>query len=395
MKLAKSMAPGTWISACAGMTKPAVVPALRQAHGRPACGRAGTQVRCLSAFLALFFASVSPAAEYHIDTVAQGLDHPWSLAFLPDGTTLVTERPGRLRAIDADGLRAAAIEGVPAVYTGGQAGLFEVLADRDFAANRTLYLSYADGDDEANRLRVVRASFDGRALRDLQPIFIAAPDKRGAAHFGGRLAQLADGTLVATVGDGFVHREEAQRPGTHFGKLVRFASDGARPADNPFADSLVYSRGHRNPQGLVFDARTGTLYEHEHGPRGGDELNRIVAGANYGWPLATHGLDYTGARVTPFTEYPGTQPPMLHWTPSIAPAGMTLYRGAMFPEWDGDLFVAALVGKSVRRVDLPSLQQEVLFTEVGERLRDVRAAPDGSLYLLTDSDAGRVLRVAR
>lgn len=350
-------------------------------------------MRCLAAFLALFVASASHAIDYRIETVAEGLDHPWSIAFLPDGAQLVTERPGRLRVIDTAGLRAAPVEGVPAVYTGGQAGLFEVLADRHFASNRTLYLSYADGDDDANRLRVVRAKFDGSVLRDVQPIFTAMPDKRGAAHFGGRLAQLADGTLVATVGDGFIQREDAQRLDTHFGKLARFDPDGSRPSDNPFPDSLVYSYGHRNPQGLVFDAQTGTLYEHEHGPRGGDELNRIVPGANYGWPLATQGLDYTGARVTPFTEYPGTQTALLHWTPSIAPAGLTLYRGAMFPEWDGDLFVAALVEKSVRRVDLPSLGQETLFVEVGERLRDVRVAPDGALYLLTDSEAGRLLRV--
>jgi glucose/arabinose dehydrogenase len=382
MKLAKSAACGTWVPASVGTTL--VAPA-----------RAGAQVRGLPTFLVLLFATATHATDYRIETLAEGLDHPWSLAFLPDGTQLVTERPGRLRVIDAHGLRAAPVAGVPTVYTGGQAGLFEVLVDRDFATNRRLYLSYAQGDDDANHLRVVRATFDGSTLRDVRPIFTATPDKRGAAHFGGRLAQLADGTIVAGVGEGFIRREDAQRLGTHFGKLVRFDADGARPADNPFPDSLVYSYGHRNPQGLVVDLSDGTLYEHEHGPRGGDELNRIAPGANYGWPLATDGVDYTGARITPFTEYPGTQAPLLHWTPSIAPAGMALYRGTMFPAWDGDLLVAALVEQSVRRIDLPSLRQEALFTEVGERLRDVRVAPDGSLRLLTDSAAGRVLRVAR
>lgn len=338
------------------------------------------------ALLALLLAGSVHAAGYRIETVAEGLDHPWSLAFLPDGTRLVTERPGRLRVIDADGLREAPVAGVPAVYAAAQAGLFDVLADRDFARNRTLYLSFAEGTDEANHLAVVRAVFDGHALHEVRPIFTARPDKRGAAHFGGRLAQLNDGTLVASVGDGFVHREAAQDPASHLGKLVRFSPDGSPP--------VVHSLGHRNPQGLVFDPRDGVLYEHEHGPRGGDELNRIEAGANYGWPLASAGLDYTGARVTPFTEYPGTQSALVTWTPSIAPAGMTLYRGAMFPAWQESLFVAALVEKSVRRVEIGTWRQETLFTEVGERMRDVRTGPDGALYLLTDSKAGRVLRVS-
>jgi glucose/arabinose dehydrogenase len=204
-----------------------------------------------------------------------------------------------------------------------------------------------------------------------------------------------------TVGEGFVYREHAQRLDNHFGKLVRLTRDGAAPPDNPFvgrADVLaeIYSLGHRNPQGLVFDALSATLYQHEHGPRGGDELNRIVPGGNYGWPLATFGLDYTGARVSPWDAYPGTEAPLLHWTPSIAPAGMTIYRGDLFPQWHGSVFVAALVEKAVRRIALDAgtlPQQEILFAELGERLRDVRTAPDGSLWLLTDSAEGRVLRV--
>lgn len=332
------------------------------------------------------FAASAQAVEYRVEAVASGLDHPWSVAFLPEGPALVTERAGRLRVIDADGLREAPVANVPAVYTNAQAGLFDVLVDRGFASNRTIYLSHADGDDDANRLRVIRARFDGNALHDAQPIFTAQPDKRGGAHFGGRLAQLNDGTLLVTVGDGFVHREDAQRPGSHFGKVMRFQPDGSQLA--------AHSLGHRNPQGLVFDPRDGVLYEHEHGPRGGDELNRLVAGGNYGWPIATHGLDYTGARVSPFTDYPGTEPALVTWTPSIAPSGMTLYRGAMFPDWQDSLFVSALVEKSVRRVRIGSWQQETLFTEIGERIRDVRTAPDGSLWLLTDSDDGRVLRVS-
>ena len=353
--------------------------------------------RCF-ALLVLLLASASQAANYRIETVAEGLDHPWSIAFLPDGTQLVTERPGRLRVIDANGLRDAPVAGVPEVFAAGQAGLFDVVADRDFATNRILYLSHAAGTRLKNGLRVRRARFDGSALVATGTIFDTVPGKRGSAHYGGRLAQMADGTLLIGVGDGFIHREDAQRLGNHFGKIVRLTQDGRVPPDNPFVNTPgafpeIWSYGHRNPQAIVIDAATGSVYAHEHGPRGGDELNRILPGRNYGWPLATHGVDYTFARVSPFTAYPGSEAPMLQWTPSIAPAGMTIYRGALFPAWQGNLFVSALVEKSVRRIVPETGEQEVLFTELGERLRDVREGPDGALWLLTDSDAGRVLRV--
>ncbi len=348
------------------------------------------------------FGSALAAPSYRIETVASGLDHPWSLAFLPDGSMLVTERVGRLRLIEHGSLRDAPIVGVPTVFASGQAGLFDVVPDPEFAANRTLFLSFAHGEDQANGLRVVRARFDGHALHDVVPIFGAQPLKRGDAHYGARMTWLPDATLVIGVGDGFIYREQAQRLDNHLGKLVRIAADGSAPADNPFVGRAgvlpeIYSLGHRNPQALVFDRDGGTLYEHEHGPRGGDELNRIEPGRNYGWPLITHGVDYTGARVTPWTERAGLEQPLLHWTPSIAPAGMSLYRGASFPAWRGSLFVAALAEKSVRRVPmrngLPG-EQEILFAELDVRLRDVREGPDGALYLLTDSAEGRVLRVS-
>ena len=351
--------------------------------------------------LGLGGASASAAADYRLDTLASGLDHPWSLAVLPDGALLVTERPGRLRVIRDGQLREAPVTGVPAVFASGQAGLFDVALDPDFASNGRIYLSFAHGDGDANALRVVRARLEREALREVTPLFTAQPSKRGDAHYGGRMAFLADATLVVTVGEGFIHREQAQRLDNHLGKLVRITRDGQAAPDNPFlarADALpeIYSLGHRNPQGLVFDPVRGILYEHEHGPRGGDELNRIEPGANYGWPLATFGLDYTGAQVSPWQAYPDTRQPLLHWTPSIAPSGMTLYRGDAFPAWRDSLFVSALVEKAVRRIplagDAPGVQ-ETLFAELGERLRDVRAGPDGALYLLTDSAAGRVLRV--
>jgi glucose/arabinose dehydrogenase len=215
------------------------------------------------------------------------------------------------------------------------------------------------------------------------------------------MALLADSTLVFGVGDGFSYREHAQRLDSHLGKLVRLYRDGSVPTDNPFAardDALpeIYSLGHRNPQGLVFDRERGVLYEHEHGPRGGDELNRIEAGANYGWPLATHGVDYTGARISPWTEREGMRASMLHWTPSIAPAGMALYRGDLFPDWRGSLFIAALAERTLRRIafddGVPGQQQQMLGGR-NERLRDVREGPDGALYLLTDAPDGKLLRL--
>lgn len=346
-------------------------------------------------------------AGYRMEVITGGLSFPWSLAFLPDGSLLVTERSGRLRVVarDAGGgyaLRAAPVAGVPAVFASGQAGLFDVLLDPAFADNGRLYLSFAHGTQRANHLRVVRARFDGAALHDVQPIFTSRPAKTHAQHFGGRMAQLPDGTLVVGVGDGNLDRTDAQRLHTHLGKLVRIGTDGTVPADNPFvgrAGALpeIYSTGHRNPQGLVQLPAPGALYAHEHGARGGDELNRIVAGANHGWPLTTDGIDYTGARITPFRVWPGVTPPLAQWTPSIAPSGMAWYDGDAFPAWRGSLFVSALVERGVRRVPLRDgvpAAQERLFADLGERIRDVRAGPDGALYLLTDAAHGRVLRVS-
>ena len=344
------------------------------------------------------------AADYRVETVARGLDHPWSLAFLPDGRMLVTERAGRLRLIEPgpDGraqLRPEAVGGVPAVLAQGQAGLFDVVVDPAFAVNGRVMLSFAHGRPEANHLRVVRARFDGRQLLEVQPVFTSQPAKAEAQHFGGRMAWLADGTLLLGMGDGNVERTDAQRLQTHLGKMLRIKSDGSVPTDNPFltrpnARPEIYTLGHRNPQGVV--VVDGVPYAHEHGSRGGDELNRIEPGANYGWPLTTGGIDYTYARITPYRTLAGIQPPLVEWTPSIAPAGMAWYDGALFPAWRGSLFVSALKERSVRRVPLAKGApgpQEVLFQEIGERIRDVRAGPEGAIYLLTDSANGRVLRV--
>ncbi|WP_295857077.1 PQQ-dependent sugar dehydrogenase [uncultured Xylophilus sp.] len=370
--------------------------------------RTGLRRRTMAVLLACAAAAVHAAqtADYRVTPVASGLAFPWSLAFLPDGRMLVTERAGRLRLIEpaADGtlrLRPAPVEGLPPVLVRGQAGLFDVLVDPDFAANGRIYLSFAHGSRSANHLRVVRARLDGTRLREVEPIFTAEPAKAHDQHFGARMALLPDGTLAVGLGDGNVERTDAQRLDTHWGKTVRIGRDGRVPADNPFAGRRdarpeIYSLGHRNPQGLVYVAADRALYAHEHGSKGGDELNRIVAGANYGWPVATGGVDYTGARITPYTRLPGTEAPLAEWTPSIAPAGMAYYDGPLFPAWRGSLFVAALKERSVRRVPVAGGvpgPQEILFRELGERLRDVRAGPDGALYLLTDAEQGRVLRV--
>jgi aldose sugar dehydrogenase len=354
-----------------------------------------------AALLLLFLVTAAAAADYRVSSVASGLEYPWSLATLPDGRLLVTERAGRLRLISGGKLAAQPVAGLPPVFVRGQAGLFDVLPDADFATNKTLYISFATGSDDANATRVISARLDGDSLVDVKTLFTATPLKKGAAHYGARLAQLGDGTLAIGLGDGFAYREQAQNLRSHLGKIVRINRDGGVPADNPFvgrADVLpeIYSYGHRNVQGLVYDAASATLYAHEHGPRGGDEINRIEPGKNYGWPLITYGLDYSGAVISPFTEKPGLEQPLLQWTPSIAPAGMALYRGDAFPQWRGSLIVSALAAQQARvipLVDGKPGQQQILFAELNKRLRDVRVAADGGLYLLVDAKDGAVLKV--
>ncbi|WP_211315744.1 PQQ-dependent sugar dehydrogenase [Isoalcanivorax indicus] len=350
----------------------------------------------------LLLSAPAQAADYHVETVADGLAHPWSLAFLPDGRLLVTERAGHLRLIEADGsLREAPVSGVPEAFVSGQAGLKDVVLAPDFEDSRELFISYACGTRRANGTCLARGRWQDDSFAEVEVIFRASPNKTGDAHYGARLAFLPDDTLVLTLGDGFDYREAAQEPGSHIGKTVRLHRDGSVPDDNPFVGHEgvlpeIYTLGHRNPQAIVYDAEGDRLLAHEHGPRGGDEINLLEPGKNYGWPLVTHGKDYTGARITPFESLPGFEPPLLDWTPSIAPAGMTLYRGELFPDWDGQLLVAALAGKRVHRVVLENgaaRDVEQLFGELNERFRDVRTGPDGAVYLLTDSPQGRVLRV--
>ena len=339
---------------------------------------------------------------YKIETFAEGLQSPWSMAFLPDGRALITEKPGRLRVVDAAGkLQPKPLTGVPEVFYSGQAGLFDVLPATDFAQSQQIFLSYACGKRSANHACVSSAKLGETGLENVKEIFRSQMAKSGSAHYGGRMAWLPDNTLIVTLGDGYSYREEAQNLANHLGKIVRINADGSVPKDNPFvgkqgAKPEIYSYGHRNVQGLVYDAANKRLIAHEHGPRGGDEVNVITPGVNYGWPKATYGIDYTGAQISPYKEYEGTQQPAIYWVPSIAPSGMIAYNGDLFPQWKGSLFVAALKAQQVSRLTLKgnkASEEEVLFKEVGERFRDIRTGPDGAIYLLTDNPDGKVLRV--
>jgi aldose sugar dehydrogenase len=347
-------------------------------------------------------ATAAATAAHKVETIATGLDHPWSLAFLPDGRVLVTERAGRLSMLQ--GSRKIPITGVPAVYEASQGGLFDVVLHPQFATNGLVYLSYAAGTPQANSTRITRARLAGNALVDQKTIFSVAPAKNTPVHYGGRMVFLPDGTLAMTVGDGFDFREQAQRLESGLGKIIRLRDDGSIPADNPFAgrkaaQPATWSYGHRNPQGLAIDPLTGRLYAHEHGPRGGDEVNLITRGGNYGWPVATFGRDYSGASISPFKTYKGMIDGLVVWVPSIAPSGLAVYRGAMFPELAGDLLVGALVSREVRRVDLDAggklVGQSRLFPEINARVRDVRVAPDGAIWVTTDDASGTVYRVSR
>jgi len=347
--------------------------------------------------------AVDPAS-YRVETVTQGLDRPWSLAFLPDGRLLVTEMGGRLLAIAAGGAQTPiASAGLPPVFgRGGTVGLMDVALDPEFAHNGLLYLTMGHGEEGANGTRLVRARLAGDRLEDVRVLFSSTPKPRPSNN-GGRIAFLPDGTLVLTVGDGNWRREEAQNLANHLGTVVRLDRDGKAPPDNPFvgrpgAAPEIYSLGHRNPQGIAVDPTTGELLLTEHGARGGDEINRIVAGANYGWPVVTAGIDYPFGRVTPFSRLEGFEAPLLEWTPSIAPAGLAVYHGDDFPEWRGDLLVPALRGRAIHRVLRDGgkiIGQQTLLTELNQRMRDVKVGPDGAVYVLTDGVDASLLRLTR
>lgn len=334
--------------------------------------------------------------------VARGLEHPWGLAFLPDGRMLVTERPGRLRIVDARGRLSAPIRGVPAVHAVGQGGLLDVVVAPDFARSRMLFLSYAEPSEKGGRTAIARAEFDGDALRNLRVIFRQQPDAEGGNHWGSRLAVDRSGLVFATLGDRFTLRDKAQDLGTHLGKVIRIRPDGSIPTDNPFvgrAGALpeIWSFGHRNPQGAALHPLTGQLWTHEHGPQGGDEVNLTLAGRNHGWPVITSGREYgSGWKIGEGTRRDDVEAPRWQWTPSIAPSGMAFYTGDRFPGWRGSLLVGALRGQMLVRLDMDGdriVREERMLQELRERVRDVRQGPDGFVYLLTDQPDGRLLKL--
>lgn len=359
----------------------------------------------LTVAVALIIAAPTPAkaADYDLTMLVDGLDSPWALAFLPNGDMLVSELTGALRIIRNGKLVSEPVANVPDSTYGGQGGLMDIALHPDFETNQLLYLSLSVGTAQASALRVVRARFTDSALEDVSTVFEAAPKKNGLVHYGARMTFLDDKSLIIGVGDGFDLREQAQNKANHFGTMVRVTDSGKVPSDNPFiadeaAQPEIYSIGHRNPQSIVQDPQSGLIYATEHGPRGGDELNLIEAGKNYGWPIATFGIDYSGARISPYTQYEGMTQPLVQWTPSIAPAGMTLYRGTQFADWQGDIFVTSLVFNYAVRVDMENGQavgQEIMFREIGDRLRDIRSGPDGALYILSEGENGKLWRASR
>jgi glucose/arabinose dehydrogenase len=346
----------------------------------------------------------SSAGPLEVQTIATGLVNPWSLAFLPDGRMLVTERPGRIRLVTQKGQPSPPLKGVPEAWASGQGGMLDVIIDRSFAQNGTIYFCFAERAAGGGRTAVARAKLDdgnGR-LDEVQIIFRQEGPLSSGNHYGCRIVQAGDGNLFVTLGEHFSYRDEAQNPCNHLGKLIRIAPDGSAPKDNPFvgrddAKPEVWTLGHRNGQGLAVNPATGDLWEIEHGPRGGDEVNIIGKGKNYGWPVIGYGIDYSGAKIHQSTAKPGMEQPIKWWVPSIAPSGMLFYTAELFPKWTGSLFTGALAGRMLVRLSLDGntiTSEERLLQSLNERIRDVRQGPDGALWLLTDNSAGRILRVS-
>lgn len=341
-----------------------------------------------------------------VETLTRGLENPWALAFLPDGRMLVSERPGRLRLIGADGRPGPPISGLPAVYARGQGGLLDVVLAPDFATSREIFLSYSEPRGSRNGTAVARAKLairgDGGALEGFKVIYRQTPDIDSHLHFGCRLVFARDGTLFVTLGERGSEREQAQRLDGDLGKVVRITREGAPAKDNPFTGSngarpALWSLGHRNPQGAALHPESGALWLTEHGPQGGDEVNLVRAGRNYGWPVITYGLNYSGTKVGEgLTAKAGLEQPLWHWTPSIAPSGLAFYDHARFAAWRGSLFAGSLKFGFLSRLTLEGekvVAEERLLEGLGQRIRDVRQGPDGALYLLTDQSDGELLRV--
>jgi glucose/arabinose dehydrogenase len=357
-------------------------------------------VACLAPAIA--FAQIkSEEHSFRVVKLVEGLDHPWSLAFLPDGRMLVTERPGRLRIVANGKLEPQPVSGLPQVVPEGQGGLFDIVLHPRFAENSLVYFAYNGRGPGGTGTELARAKLVGQRLENVQRLFAQDPKGRGGNHFGGRIVFDRQGYLYLTLGERG-DRDRAQRPNDHAGSVIRLHDDGRVPADNPFVGRPgwkpeKFDLGHRNMQGAALNPQTGLLWTHEHGPQGGDEINVIRPGLNHGWPVITYGVNYViGTRIGEGTHKAGMTQPLYHWVPSIAPSGMAFYEGGRFPRWKGDLFVGALKDRMLVRLRLDGekvVKEERMLQGVLGRIRDVRAGPDGYLYLLTDENPGVLARL--
>lgn len=387
------------IALAAGCTAPQSASSLSASEPTPSASAPSTKV--------------AQAKNLQAVSVVQNLEHPWGMAWMPDGSILITERPGRLRIVRNGVLDAEAIAGVPEVFAEGQGGLLDISLHPRFAENRFVYLTYSHGSTSANRTRVARAVLNETGgklqLQDVSVIFEVPHTKPSTQHFGSRMTWLPDGTLLVSIGDGGnppvelegeLIRRQAQNLQSNLGKIIRINDDGSVPQDNPFttsgnAGAKIWSYGHRNIQGLAIDPTTQQIWSTEHGSRGGDELNLIARGENYGWPLVTHSREYTGGIISEEQSRPGFIDPKVVWTPAIAPSGLVVYRGDRFPQWQGDLWAGGLVSRDIRHIDLDDSGKIMGQTEIpiGQRVRDVRQSPDGWLYVLTDEPDGQLMRL--
>ena len=339
--------------------------------------------------------------DFKLTQITDGLERPWGLAFVPNGDVLISERVGRLRIIRDGQLDPKPITGLPKnIYVKGQGGLLDVAIHPEFAKNRLVYISYAGRGRGGAGTEVARGRLVGNSLQDTETIFRVSPKTPGAHHYGSRLVFADDGTLFITTGDRYDRLHDAQDPRNHLGSIIRLNDDGTIPSDNPFINHArnqaeIYSYGHRNAQGIAKRPSDQSIWSHEHGPRGGDEVNKLKPGTNYGWPAITYGIDYSGEIISDKTHAPGMEQPVVYWDPSIAPSGMAFYTGTHFPHWEGDLFVGALALQHLRRLEMKGdevVSQEVLLEGMA-RIRDVRNGPDGYLYILTDEKNGKLLRL--
>lgn len=351
-------------------------------------------------FPILFF-SINIFSEYKFETILSNLDDAWSFEFLSEDKIIYTEMPGKLKIASLSDGSVVTLRNVPKVQYASQGGLSEVVLDPDFESNKKIYLSYsAKNSDGKSTLYLMSAELNEDSLENNKIIFEAKAPRRIPVHLGAKIAFLEDGTILLASGDGFDHREKAQTLDNHFGKIIRINKDGTIPTNNPFVDVEgalpdIYSYGHRNMQGLIV-TKSGQIFEHEHGPRGGDEMNLIEPSLNYGWPAITYGIDYSGAVISPFTEKEGMEQPLFHWTPSIAPSDMIFYEGNRYPKLTNSFLVTALVSKDVKKITFSESGkelQESLFSELNSRLRNIQASPDGLIYLMTDGPRGKLIKV--